>query len=176
MADVSPMIQTVLGGAMTLAGGAVVQLLTFWRERNTRRHDAEEHRNRQRADFQIKTLTELQEALCQLMESVYPLADIDYHDTFSGVVRDQKKASRLWKEWQGALSRGTVCSARVQDPQVRERMKDILEMAHSLVIPIRRKSDDLEEAREETEEMREKLYEKFKQLNQRIGECLLELY
>src|SRR5262249_60503248 len=101
MGDVSPWVQTVIGGVMTLLGGALTHLLTVRRERDARRHEAEERRNRQRADFQIKTLTDLQDALCRIMKSAYPISDIDYHETFSGVERDRKKSSRLWKDGQG---------------------------------------------------------------------------
>jgi hypothetical protein len=92
------------------------------------------------------------------------------------VPRNQKKASRLWNEWQGAFSRATVCSARVQDQKIRDGVRDILDMAHSLVIPLRRKGNDLEESRDESEDIREKLYDSFKRLNHRVGECLRELY
>src|SRR5208337_3325517 len=73
MADVSPWLQTVIGGLMTLAGGALTHCMTLRRERDARRHEADDRRNRQRADFQIKTLTELQDALCRIMKPVYPL-------------------------------------------------------------------------------------------------------
>ncbi|MBV8312387.1 MAG: hypothetical protein JO344_18545, partial [Planctomycetaceae bacterium] len=84
MADVSPWLQTVIGGVMTLAGGALTHWMTLRRERDARRHEADDRRNRQRADFQINTLRELQDALCRIMKSVYSLADVDYHDTISG--------------------------------------------------------------------------------------------
>lgn len=176
MAEVSPWVQTVIGGVMTLAGGALTHWLTLRRERDARRQEAEERRNRQRADFQIKTLTDLQDALCRIMKSAYPISDIDYHETFSGVERDKKKSSRLWKEWQDALSVATVCSARVQEPQIREGVEGILKMAGSLVIPLRRKGSDLDQAREDAEDVRETLDDNFKRVNERIGERLRELY
>jgi hypothetical protein len=176
MADVSPWVQTVIGGLMTLAGGSVAHWMTLGREREARRSEGEVHRNRQRADFQIKSLTELQDALCRIMKSAYPLADIDYHDTFSGAERDKQKSSRLWNEWQDAFSMVTVYSVRVQDPEVRQAVDGILKMASSLVLPLRRKGDDLEESREETEELRDSLMKSFERLNQRIGECLRDLY
>ena len=114
---------------------------TFWRERDAKCHEAEEHCKRQRADFQIKTLTDLQDALCRIMKSVYPLADIDYHETFSGVKRDVRKFRRLWKEWQDALSASMVCSARVPDAKIRAAVDGILKLATSLAFPIRRKGD-----------------------------------
>ena len=176
MADVSPLLQTLIGGLMTLAGSVLGQWMTFWRERDTKRREIEVHRNRQRADFQIKSLTELQDALCRIMKSAYTLSDIDYHETFSGVERDKEKSSRLWKEWQDSLAMATVCSARVQDPEVRQAVDGILKMASSLVLPLRRKGDDLEESREEAEDLRDSLIKSFERLNQRIGECLMELY
>jgi hypothetical protein len=176
MADVSSWLQTVIGGLMTLAGGALAHWMALGREREARRHEAEQRRNRQRADFQIKSLMELQDALCRIMKSAYPLADIDYHDTFSGVERDKSKSSLLWKEWQDGLSVATVCSARVEDPEVRQAVDGILKMASSLVIPLRRKGDDLDDSREEAEELRETLIKRFDHLNQRIGECLRALY
>jgi len=118
--------------------------MTLRRERDARRHEADDRRNRQRADFQIKTLTELQDALCRIMKSVYPLADVDYHDTFSGVERDKKKSNRLWREWQDAYAMAMVCSARVRDTAVREAVGGILKMALSLVTPLRRKGGDLD--------------------------------
>jgi hypothetical protein len=176
MADVSPWLQTVIGGGMTLAGGALTHWMTVRRERDARRHEAEEHRNRQRADFQIKTLMDLQDALCRVMASAYPISDIDYHETFSGVERDKEKSSRLWKEWQDALSLATVCRARVQDPQIREGVGEILKMASSLMIPLRRKGSDLDQSREDAEELRETLIESFDRINERIGERLHKLY
>ena len=176
MADVSPLLQTLIGGVMTLAGGVLGQWMTFWRERDTKRCEAEVYRNRQRADFQIKSLTELQDALCRIIKSVYHLSDIDYHETFSGVERDQEKSSRLWKEWQDNLAMATVYSVRVQDLEVRQAVDGILKMASSLVLPLRRKGDDLEESREEAEDLRDSLIKSFERLNQRIGECLRELY
>jgi hypothetical protein len=176
MADASPWLQTVIGGVMTLAGSALAQWMTFWRERGTRRHEAEEHRNRQRAEFQIRTLTDLQDALCRIMKSVYTLSDIDYHNTFSGMERDMEKSGRLWKEWQDALSVAMVCSARVVDPRIREAVGVILNMASALVIPLRKKGSDLDQSREDAEDLREALDESFKRVNQCIGERLRELY
>lgn len=59
MPDLSPLLQTVIGGAMTMGGGALAHWLTLGREREARRHEAEERCRRQQADFQIKALTEL---------------------------------------------------------------------------------------------------------------------
>ena len=171
-----PIVGVVVGSGIALLGGVIGQWMTLQRERDARRHEAEEHRSRQRADFQIKTLTELQDALCRIMKSTYPISDIDYHETFSGVERDKEKSSRLWKDWQDALSLATVCSARVQDPQIREAGGGILKMAGSLVIPLRRKGNDLDQSRDDVEELRETLIENFEQVNERIGERLRGLY
>jgi hypothetical protein len=176
MADVSPWLQTVIGGLMTLAGGALTHWMTLRRERDARRHEADDRRNRQRADFQINTLRELQDALCRIMKSVYSLADVDYHDTISGVERDKKKFSRLWREWQDAYAMATVCSARVRDTAVREAAGGILKMAFSLATPLRRKGSDLDQSRENAEDIREELIAGFDRVNDMIGELLRDLY
>ncbi|MBV8487042.1 MAG: hypothetical protein JO161_02070 [Planctomycetaceae bacterium] len=176
MVDLTPLVQTVIGGGLTLAGGVLGQWIAFRRERHTKRIEIEEHHKRQRFDFQIKSLTKLQGALCRIMKAAYPIADIDYHATFSGVERDLGKSRRLWKEWQDSLAVATIYSARVEDGSVREAVSEVLKMASELVIPLSRKGSDLETARDEAEALRDELVTQFNMLNQRIGECLRKLY
>jgi hypothetical protein len=176
MPDLSPLLQTVIGGLMTMGGGALAHRLTLGREREARQHEAEERRRRQQADFQIKTLSDLQDALCRVMKAVYTLADFDYNYTFSGVERDRKKSGRIWRVWQDAYATSMVCAARARDAEIRQAVGDILQMALSLATPLKRQGSDLDQARENAEDMREKLMETFERVNQCFGDRLRALY
>jgi hypothetical protein len=71
MPDASPWVQvigTAIGGLATFAGVLVAQRMTAVREREARRIEAEERLRRQRAEFQVKTLLELQEAFLELLK------------------------------------------------------------------------------------------------------------
>jgi hypothetical protein len=167
---------TVVGSVAALGGVLLTQLWTSWRERKAREHEVQEQRERQRADFQIKTLTELQDALVRNVRATYILNDIDYHQTFSGVERDSKKFHRWWREWQDTFSLATVLSARVQDPAIKEAVGEIRKTTLGLVTPLRRKGSDLDQSREDAEQLREDLMDNFEELNRRSGERLCELY
>ena len=70
----------------------------------------------------------------------------------------------------------TVCSARVRDTAVREAAGGILKMAFSLATPLRRKGSDLDQSRENAEDIREELIAGFDRVNDMIGELLRDLY
>jgi hypothetical protein len=146
------------------------------REREAREHEAQEQRERQRADFQIKTLTELQDAPVRHVRATIILNDINHHQTLSGVERDRKKFNRWWREWQDTPSLATVLSARVQDPAIKEAVCKIRKTTLGLVTPLRRKESDLDQSREDAEQLREDLMDNFEELNRCIGERLCELY
>jgi hypothetical protein len=75
MADMNPWIPVLsslggvlLGGTASLLGGIVVQWMTLKREREAREHEAIMERERRLAEFQFKTLIELQDSLSTTVE------------------------------------------------------------------------------------------------------------
>ena len=64
-----PVIAAAIGGALAILGVVVTQWWTAKREHEAREHERKERRERQLADFQIKTLLDIQDATKKLLRT-----------------------------------------------------------------------------------------------------------
>jgi hypothetical protein len=173
MADVSPLFQIMIGGLMTLAGGALVQWMTLWREREVRKHGVEEHRNRQRAEFQLKTLLELQDAMTDLTKAATDLwaeAYAAFKETGQWGLRDSSDTQTLSPErsekYGVASHRVSVLKIRVLDPSLRSLLDSFENMAMRTAIG---------RTPDEARQYFDTLPKTFTAANDRLGEILRSL-
>jgi hypothetical protein len=177
MADVSQWVQlsgTALGGVLSLAGGLIAQLMTTGREREGRRVEAEEHRKRQRADFQVKTLLEVQEAAWQVLDAgrwfaVHALKRTDA----AGQAGGARVPADVLTQWEKAVPRQIVLTTRVEDARLRELLTTLRGEANDA---LRLSSNNLPKpAATDCHAANEQLLATFQAANDRIGEILRDL-
>lgn len=170
MPDVNPWIPVAtaaLGVVSTLATQIVTQWSTSRRERLARAHETEERRQRQRSEFERKTLLGLQAAALRLHRAVITLCLMK---NFAGNAVDSSGKIVTRRRQQDAYSKvlGSVIvmTSRVQDNTIRDLSKQYRGEAFKAL-----------EAKtpQEAAVARAAIGEAFSRLNERIGVVLHDL-
>jgi hypothetical protein len=170
MADINSVYQligTALGGALSIAGGFLAQWMTTGREREGRRIDAEENRKRQRAEFQVKTLLEVQEVAWKILDA--GLATLALSSRMPGMPQSPQRVQTQmehFESWKNAVTRQIILTARVDDSQVRELLTRLRSQANDIM----RLSSTAD-----SNAASQNLRDTFESVNDRIGTLLREL-
>jgi hypothetical protein len=153
--QILPLITFLLGSALTFATEAIQYRRQVEREREARAAEREAERARQHAEFQSKTLLELQEALAELLSLTQSQV---MGEVLSGDDRSRKINANLQAQ---------ALAVRVEDDELRTRAQGILD----LMI-------ELGEARdpESASAVWNSIASKFSATNDRVGELLRSLY
>lgn len=171
MADVSPWVQivgTALGGALSIGGGFVAQWMTTGRDREARQVAAEEQRKRQRAEFQMKSLLEVQEAAFDVFLGGRLFPRSYYAKVLeAGQRADFPNQIDAAEAFNKGITRIIVLAERIEDDQIRCLLRTLRDQV------IQSSGSKREPA--EAEAAYAALFNTFEETNARIGKVLRSL-
>jgi hypothetical protein len=174
----APVVASGITGVVTLFGSWLAQWMTSGRESRARQHEAAEQEKRQRLDFQIKTLLELQEAVYGLMQQALNLNSIDGMLALSTAKPEDSELKQETEKYQLAHSRTTILRVRTQDEGVRIGTSEFVDSLVRLMEPVEDSlyKQGFEKTKADVTAIRSEVLRLFSSLNDRIGDKLRALY
>jgi len=161
---------SLIGGLLSFLGAVSGQWMTSRREVRAKHLDVAEHRKRQREEFQLKTLLDLQDAAKR-----YSVSGAEIHAEVTKAIKSRPRDPAAFDKFSDqhidAFAQMVVLTARVQDDRVRE-LSEIMRHEGRRPFGAFKNTDEPTEQPYDTKAVGRA----FRELNDRIGLVIRDLY